>query len=192
MTFGFVLLTVGTILVMSGVKNVPIAKVLKGEIGEGEPGPTESAFTGFLAGGEGGTGGEGGEALSGGAGAFKGKGGSAVNWAAQVPGHPELKPGISAVAATVLHKFPGLVITATTNGTHVNGSYHYKGRAVDLGGSTAEMNKAAKWCEQFLTPVLVEGIHNPGLSVKNHAPVPSSFWGAETWAAHANHIHLAV
>jgi len=109
-----------------------------------------------------------------------------------VKGHPELKPGINAVTATVLRKFPGLSITATTNGTHVSGSYHYKGRAVDLGGSPQEMLKAAAWIGKNLTHILTEGIHNPNLSVKYQKTVPSSYWGSETWAAHANHIHLAV
>lgn len=39
---------------------------------------------------------------------------------------------------------------------------------------------------------LLEGIHNPGLSIKNGRPVPPSFWGSSVWAGHANHIHVAA
>jgi hypothetical protein len=39
---------------------------------------------------------------------------------------------------------------------------------------------------------LLEGIHNPGLSVKNYKRVPSGFWGSGTWAGHADHIHMAA
>lgn len=116
-----------------------------------------------------------------------------VNPNGSVKGHPELKANISAVAATVLKHFPKLIITATTNGNHVSNSYHYQGRAVDLASSNyAYMKQAADWIAANLTSHLVEGIHNPNLSVKNGKVVPSSFWGASVWAGHANHIHLAA
>lgn len=106
--------------------------------------------------------------------------------------HPELKPGIAKVVETIMLHFPQLTITATTNGEHVSNSYHYLGRAVDIAGPSQVMNQAAKWIEENLGHVLTEGIHNPGLSIKDKHSVPSSFWGSETWAAHANHIHVAV
>lgn len=106
--------------------------------------------------------------------------------------HPELKPGVAKVTETIMLHFPQLSITATTNGTHVSDSYHYLGRAVDLAGPAQVMDQAATWIEQNLGHVLTEGIHNPGLSIKDKHSVPSSFWGSETWAAHANHIHVAV
>jgi hypothetical protein len=118
-----------------------------------------------------------------------------------VPGHPELKPGISEVVNAILKKFPGLQITSTTTGDHAENSYHYLGRAADLAaGDYGLMNEAAAWInESGLWEHLTEGIHNPGsgsgpslLSVKEGKKVPSSFWGAETWAAHENHIHVAV
>jgi hypothetical protein len=39
---------------------------------------------------------------------------------------------------------------------------------------------------------LLEGIHNPNLSIKNGQVVPPGSWGAKTWAQHANHIHMAM
>lgn len=106
--------------------------------------------------------------------------------------HPELKPGAARVIETILGHFPQLVITSTTGGNHTSGSYHYLGRGVDLGGPREIMQQAARWIAEHLSHVLTEGIHNPGLSVKNKQHVPSSFWGTETWAAHGNHIHIAV
>jgi hypothetical protein len=185
-TFGFAMMTVGTLLLLSGVRNRSIAEVLEGVFspkpgGAGE-GTVETSEPQTTPEGGGGTG--------------SGFGGSPAKQKKKeqflAVSHPELKPGIRAAAAVVMAGFPGLQITATTNGTHANNSYHYKGRAVDLAGSTQEMNRAAKWIAKLMTGTLTEGIHNPGLSVDNHHSVPSSFWGEPTWSEHANHIHLAV
>jgi hypothetical protein len=111
---------------------------------------------------------------------------------AGVPGHPELKSGISSVTNQVMQQWPSLTISSTTGGTHVSGSYHYEGRAVDLVADSSYMDNAAQWIANNLTSQLTEGIHNPGLSVKNGQTVPSSYWGSATWAEHVNHIHLAV
>jgi hypothetical protein len=105
--------------------------------------------------------------------------------------HPELHAGIAAAVQAVLNRFP-LMITSTTGGGHAKGSYHYLGEAADLAGPPALMNSAAAWIGQNMGGSLTEGIHNPNLSVKFGHNVPSSYWGASTWAAHANHIHLAV
>lgn len=107
-------------------------------------------------------------------------------------GYAGLQPGISKATSAVLKKFPGLSVTSTTGGTHAAGSYHYKGQAVDIGGDSATMNRAAAWIKGAMGKRLTEGIHNPNLSIKGGQNVPSSFWGASTWANHANHIHLAV
>ena len=106
-----------------------------------------------------------------------------------VAGHPELQPGISAIAATVMKRWPGLVISSTTGGGHASGSYHYSGRAVDLVGG--DMQKEGAWIAQHLTRNLTEGIHNSTLSVDMGHHVDPGFWGASTWAGHTNHIHLA-
>lgn len=118
---------------------------------------------------------------------------SIVRTATQVKMPPELKGGIASVGATVLENNPGLSITSTTGGTHATNSYHYRGMAVDLGGSAETMANAVTYIKgSGLTTTLAEGIHNPGLSIKDGKDVPPSFWGQETWDNHTNHIHLAV
>lgn len=189
MTFGFALLTAGTVLMMSGYANRSIAEVLQGFVTPRGTGPGEGAFvTGAkevvegvkeAATGEG-TGGGGGVAA-----------GPTLGGSKNVLEHPELKPGIASITATVLTRFPGLSIGSTTSGSHAEDSYHYSGRAVDLVGSQKEMDRAARWIARYLTPTLTEGIHNPGLSVDGGHKVPASFWGSSTWAGHTNHIHLA-
>jgi hypothetical protein len=79
---------------------------------------------------------------------------------------------------------------------HATDSNHYKGLAIDVSGDPAKMDAFAKSVERRYGPVLAELIHNGGsggsYSIKNGQSVPSSFWGAETWAAHGNHVHVAL
>lgn len=194
MTFGFALMAIGSILMLSGYEKKTIGEVLSQL--QTKPQGGETAFSAYLK--------TGGAAVNA---AFTGSGsgsgmesvGSTVGTkgtltSSQLAGHPAcLKPGIDALVATILQHWPKLIVTATCDGTHATDSYHYKGRAVDLSSSDyAYMNEAAAWIKSHMTPLLTEGIHNPNLSVKYHAPVPSSYWGSETWAGHANHIHVAV
>jgi hypothetical protein len=74
---------------------------------------------------------------------------------------------------------------------HAPGSLHYAHRAADISGPEAQMHKFAAWVGQTHGPQLAELIHNPGSSVKNGGRVDPSFWGAATWAAHRNHVHVA-
>ena len=106
-------------------------------------------------------------------------------------GGTSLQPGIQSVANTVLGMFPGLSITSALRPGDT-GSYHSVGEAVDLAGPPGLMSRAARWIRRNLAGNLLEGIHNTGLSIKNGAVVPASFWGAQTWAGHADHIHLAA
>lgn len=202
MTFGFALVLSGFILLDAGWKGVTPFQVLQG-IASTTKGPggviseTGSDILAMFAGSPQNTGeGAEGEPAIRGLGKFSKKKLQKSERSLE-QNHPELKPGIRIVAAVVMTAFPGLTITATTNGTHASGSYHYLGRAVDLAApmdehGIAEMNRAAKWISATLTHTLTEGIHNPGLSVKDKKKVPPSFWGSTTWAEHANHIHLAV
>lgn len=103
-----------------------------------------------------------------------------------------LHPGIARAVSSVLGHFPGLQVTSTTGGGHARGSYHYKGEAADISGSSGLMFKAANWIKRVMGRNLTEGIHNPNLSIKFGKRVSPSFWGGATWAEHANHIHLAV
>ncbi|MDQ8046838.1 MAG: transglycosylase SLT domain-containing protein, partial [Patulibacter sp.] len=102
-----------------------------------------------------------------------------------------VKAGIGAYGAAIAKKF-GLSVTSTTGGTHAKNSLHYQGRAVDLAGS--RMKEAAYWIGAAKSRYgqLAEGIHQPGLSVKNGSKVPTSFWGSTVWDQHKNHLHLAM
>lgn len=104
-----------------------------------------------------------------------------------------LGAAISGLTTALLSRFPGLSVTSTTAGRHAKDSYHYRGQAVDLAGGSRTMNAAARWLlNSGQYRGLLEGIHNPNLSVKNGQVVPPGFWGADTWAGHAGHIHLAA
>lgn len=85
-----------------------------------------------------------------------------------------------------------LTITSTTGGKHAPGSYHYRGMAVDIAGGYGAMNSAAAYLvSSGRYRGLLEGIHNPNMSVSRGRKVPPSFWGPVTWGQHANHLHLA-
>ena len=54
-----------------------------------------------------------------------------VDWS----GHPPLSGNVKDCARTALNAHPDLYITATTDGTHSPGSYHYQRKAFDAGSS---------------------------------------------------------
>jgi hypothetical protein len=110
----------------------------------------------------------------------------------QLGGGGGLQQGIAHGVQAVLAHFPGLSVTSTTGAGHASGSYHYRGMAADLGGAGPLMNRAASWIGSTMGASLLEGIHNPNLSIKNGQVVPPGSWGAKTWAQHANHIHMAM
>jgi phage-related protein len=97
--------------------------------------------------------------------------------------------GIDDIVAQVIAQFPQLRVTSALRPG--DPGYHGKNLARDLGGPVSVMNTAGGWIQQHLVSALLEGIYNPTLSVKNGKVVPASFWGAGTWAAHQDHIHLA-
>jgi SLT domain-containing protein len=97
--------------------------------------------------------------------------------------------GVAAMAAEVMKRFKGLVITSALRPG--DPGYHGRGWARDLGGPVPLMNRAGAWMQTAMVSGLLEGIHNPTLSVKNYKRVPSGFWGGE-WPAHADHIHMAA
>jgi hypothetical protein len=109
-------------------------------------------------------------------------------------GHPtNVTPAISRLIGAMEHQFPALAVTATTDGSHVPGSYHYRGQAVDMAADAGTMFAAANWVKSSgMYHSLAEGIHNPNLAVKfGHIFSGAGPFGA-VWAGHANHIHLAV
>jgi hypothetical protein len=79
----------------------------------------------------------------------------------------------------------GLTVTSTTGGKHVRGSYHYKGRAIDVSGSRARMRAVAEaalkhpqdFAEMFYDPM--------GLYIKDGRIIKGSIGG------HTDHVHLA-
>lgn len=108
-------------------------------------------------------------------------------------GFAGMTPGIIRAAQTITKKFPGLQVTSgrrNRGGT----SFHESGRAADIASfDTGLMRRAAQWIKtSSLARQLSEGIHNPNLSIKNGKTVPPGFWGADTWAGHADHIHIAI
>jgi hypothetical protein len=188
MTFIFGSWTLGAALLFSAIKNMSLLQLVKGESGPGQPESIVDSTIGVHET-------TGGVSVSGKGGSVVGKGQNkhfSYPTVARVPGHGELHPAVSAVAAAIMARWPKLTITSTTGGSHATDSYHYKGRAVDLAGPTrAYERKVAAWIKRNLTHVLAEGIHNPGLSVDTKKEVPSSFWGG-VWAEHTTHIHIAV
>ena len=77
-------------------------------------------------------------------------------------------------------------------GGHSPNSLHFQHRAFDASGGTSAMREFAAWVAENHTPSVAELIHNPSGSVKNGQRVDAGFWGSDTWAAHADHVHLAV
>lgn len=91
-----------------------------------------------------------------------------------------------------LSKMFGLEVTSTTGGKHAANSLHYQGLAEDLAGPGPAMTRAVSYIKSSgIARSLLEGIHKPGLSIKNGKTVPSSFWGG-VWDKHGGHIHLAL
>jgi hypothetical protein len=123
--------------------------------------------------------------------ALRGRHGGPNNNILTGPRGSGLHQGIVRVGDAVLNRYPGLQVTSTLRPGD-SGSYHSIGEAVDIAGPPGLMSAAASWIKTHLGSQLLEGIHNTGLSIKNGANVPPSFWGARTWAQHANHIHLAA
>jgi hypothetical protein len=117
--------------------------------------------------------------------------GGAVNF----DGHPtNVVPAVRSAIGLMEQHFPGLAVTATTDGTHVAGSYHYQGKAVDMASSDyGYMDKAAAWVKSSgLYKSLLEGIHNPNLAVSNGQIFSGAGPFGAVWAEHLNHIHLAL
>jgi hypothetical protein len=70
--------------------------------------------------------------------------------------------------------------------------YHNVGLAADVSGTPDAMARATRYImSSGIWRSLLEGIHNPGLSVKNGQRVAAGFWG-DQWAKHIDHIHIAL
>ncbi len=75
----------------------------------------------------------------------------------------------------------GLTITSTTGGRHTPGSYHYRGRAIDVSGSRSAMS-------QFYTEMArtnpTELFYDPRGGIKNGRNIGAI-------GGHGNHVHVA-
>lgn len=88
----------------------------------------------------------------------------------------------------------GLVVTSTTGGTHTATSYHYQGRAVDLGsGSVAQMERAQKAIVRKVGVSNLTELFGPANTpwVKNGVGI-SGAEGSALENLHDNHVHVAV
>ena len=107
-------------------------------------------------------------------------------------GHPALNyvPIVDA-ARFALNSSPGLFITATTDGTHSAGSWHYQSRAFDGGsdgshGEEPEMVAQLKLLDKFGASHFSELFGPLPWYVKNGVVYPGAFPG------HGDHLHVAI
>lgn len=115
------------------------------------------------------------------------------------------------LAARLYPRYDLFYVTATTNGVHAKGSYHYTGRAVDFGCGVenaaevkaahatrfGQMNALAAYFYldyKFITELEHTKPVNPlsGWYVKNGAKVSGlKVYGLSDVLAHRNHVHVA-
>lgn len=79
-------------------------------------------------------------------------------------------------------------ISSTTGGGHAANSWHYKGRAIDIGN---ESMKIFNWIKQNYGSRSLELIYGPAGGGNIWHGKPHNY-GASTLAAHYNHIHWAI
>ncbi len=117
-------------------------------------------------------------------------------WISQIPSQVSLAGvhnGVLRAAEKLTEIFPGLIVTSSTGGNHVANSYHYRGEALDIGGNTALLDRAAAWIKTSgMAKSLTEGIHNPNLAVKYGRIYDGEGPFGKVWANHRTHIHIAV
>ena len=120
------------------------------------------------------------------------------------PGAPESQPAASTLVelGLIAEQEFGLTVSecsapgaptrwAPVHPGHAANSLHFQGRAFDTSGPAQAMEAFAARAAGAVAS-LAELIHNPNGSVKNGQAVDPSFWGDATWAAHTDHVHVAV
>lgn len=106
-------------------------------------------------------------------------------------GHPKLSSkALRAALLAVNRHVPLLYVTATTDGVHASGSYHYQSRAWD-GGSDRANNGPEKKAQKFLLdkygPRHFKELFGPlPWYVKDGRVYPGVFPG------HSDHLHVAI
>jgi hypothetical protein len=69
------------------------------------------------------------------------------------------------------------------------------GRAFDAYRSSIPQARYARHLRRHYVPLLTEAIYNgrwTKLSIKDGKHVDPSYWGADVWAAHRDHVHVAI
>lgn len=99
--------------------------------------------------------------------------------------------------ATVAKQQFGLSVTeyppfGPVHQVHTSTSLHYKGKAFDCSGPEVRMHAFAQYVQSNYGRTVTELIHNPGFSIKDGQVRPPSFWGADVWAGHKDHVHVAI
>lgn len=179
MTPGIALLVIGGILLVSGWKNQALADVFDGT-NKTDPGGAVPDY--------------GGVGVSPATGQPYAGPPRSGNWTPPSGGASSFRGPSSALLdrlASIAQNTYHLRITATTNGGHVPGSYHYQGRAFDAAGSEADMHNFAAYCET-IAGSLKELIHNPGFGVKDGRVVNGASVFAAVWQGHKDHVHVAA
>jgi peptidoglycan hydrolase-like protein with peptidoglycan-binding domain len=83
--------------------------------------------------------------------------------------------------ASNLARQMGLRITSTTGGKHTPGSYHYRGRAIDVAGSPSKM---AEYYRRLAGTRPTELFYDPQGGIKNGRPIGAI-------GGHRDHVHVA-
>ena len=90
-------------------------------------------------------------------------------------------------AGMALARALGLTITSTTGGKHAAGSWHYKGRAIDVAGSAEQMMHFFRAAAAKYGKNILELFYDPaGWYIKNGHKVGGAIGG------HSDHVHLAM
>jgi hypothetical protein len=105
--------------------------------------------------------------------------GSASGPAGAFPASGSLQEKLDWASKTA--KSMGLTITSTTGGTHAPGSYHYKGRAIDVAGPASTM---AKFYDLLHNTRPTELFYDPRGGVKNGQDIGAI-------GGHGDHVHVA-
>jgi hypothetical protein len=88
----------------------------------------------------------------------------------------------------------GLTVTSTTGGQHATHSYHYQGRAVDLGGPPARMAAAANYAlahPGLFTEMFYTGPGHPNYFISGGKVLPHVAARPDLYLEHENHVHWA-
>jgi hypothetical protein len=180
------LITIGGIMVFSAFKGIGITEVLSGVAGD-TLNPKGSAINTGGASGSGAT-----DTSSDPTSTGVATGG---NWTAPPGGAHSFKGSrastLNDLAGIAEHSFH-LRISATTNGTHVPDSYHYRGEAFDAAGNEHDMAGFAQYVQDHYGNTVSELIHNPGYAIKDGHVVSGPIAYRDVWEGHRDHVHVAM